>query len=165
MAAAISPELMDQTRQSVAQMSADELQRLQVLCGEDQEELTAFALAFLSERSPDAAGVALYAHVVLMEAFRHSNARFRTIEEDEILRAWEDNAEFVDALQEAGYGRQPFRVQPEKHAEPAALQYALDALTEDDEDDPVDIDDDEFWHAFRVLKTVIDCMHDARRTG
>jgi len=164
MPALIASELMEETWTSVAQMSAEELQRLQALCGEEQEDLTAFAMAFLTERSPDAAGVGLYTQIVLMEAFRRTKMRFHTIEAATIERAWEENAELVEFLKDAGYGRQPFRVQPDRHAEPAALQYAFDALTEDDEDDPVDIDDDEFWHVIRVLKTVIDCMHDAQQT-
>lgn len=162
MTALISPELMEATWTAVAQMEPHDLQRLQKLCGDDQEELTAFALAYLTERSPDAAGVGLYTHVVLMEAFRRTQSRFRKIGPEDVVRKWEDNTAFVDALAEARYGRQPLRVDPDRHAEPAALQYVFDALTEEDEDDPVDIDEDDFCHVVGVLKTVIDCMHDAQ---
>ena len=163
MAALISPELMEETWKSVAQMSADQLQRRQALCGEEQEELTGFALAFLADLSPDAGGVGLYAHVVLMEAFRRTNARFRKLSAAKIERAWEANLDFVEELKRAVKGRQPFQVQADKYPEPAALQYAVDALTEVDEEDPVDIADDEFWHVLRLLKTIVDCMHDAQR--
>ena len=159
----ISPELMEETWQSVAQMSADQLQERQVLCGKEQEDLTGFVFAFTSDLSPDAAGVALYAHVVLIEAFRRTNAQFRTIKAAKIERAWEDNLDFIDDLKRTDKRRQPFRLEADSYPEPAALQYAVDALTEDDDEDPVDIEDDEFWHALRVLKTVVDCMHDAQR--
>ena len=160
----ISPDLMEETWTSVAEMSAEELQRHQALCSDEQEELTGFAMTMLAEIGPDAGGVALYTHIVLMEAFRRTKATFATVEREDITKAWDANGEFVEVLQDAGYGRQPFQVDPEKQAEPAALQYAFDALTEDDDDDPVDIDDDDFWMALRVLKTIIDCMHDAQRT-
>jgi hypothetical protein len=162
MPALISPELMEETWQSVAQMSVDQLQQLQVLCGKEQEDLTGFVFGFTSDLSPDAAGVALYSHVVLIETFRRTDARFRTIEPGEIERAWNDNLEYIDDLKRAGNRREPFRL-PDTYSEPAALQYAMGALAEEDEEDPVDIADDEFWHALRVLKTVIDCMHDAQR--
>ena len=45
-------------------------------------------------------------------------------------------------------------------SEPAVLRYILDALTEED-DDPVELSDEEFWHILRVLKTVVDCLHGA----
>ena len=159
----ISFELMEDTWQSMAQMSPDSLQQRQALCGKEQEALTAFVFGFTSELSPDAAGVALYAHVVLMEAFRRTKARFLTIEPGKIERTWNDNLAFVGDLAQAGYGRAPFRLDVDRCSEPAALQYAVDALTEVDEEDPVDIDDDDFWTALRVLKTVVDCMHDAQR--
>jgi hypothetical protein len=164
MTALIAPELMEDAWSAVAQMSADQLQERQALCGEEQEALTEFAMAFLGELSSDAAGVGLYTHVVLMEAFRRTNARFRAIGPATIEKTWNDNLTFVDGLEQAGIGRRSFRLEPGRFWEPAALQYAVDALTEDDEEDPVEIDDDEFRQALRVLKTVIDCMHDAQRT-
>src|SRR5205809_976756 len=49
-------------------------------------------------------------------------------------------------------------------SEPAVMQYVIDALTEENEDDPVALTDDDFWRILQVLKTVADCMHFARRT-
>ena len=161
----ISAELMEETWHAVAGMPAEALQRLQALCGEEQEALTGFALASLTERSSDAAGVGLYTHVVLMEAFRRRGGGFRTIGPEQIERAWDDNAAFVERLERAGAARRPVRLEPDEDAEPAALQYVFDALTEDDEDDPIDIDGDDFRHVVRTLKTVIDCMHDAHHPG
>ena len=44
------------------------------------------------------------------------------------------------------------------------MQYVIDALTEENEDDPVHLSDDDFWRILQVLKTVADCMHSARKT-
>ena len=44
-----------------------------------------------------------------------------------------------------------------------AYAAALRALTEESEDDPVTLTDDDFWRILQVLKTVADCMHSARR--
>ena len=49
-------------------------------------------------------------------------------------------------------------------SEPAVVQYVIDALTEDNEDDPIALIEDDFWHILQVLKTAADCMHDAQKT-
>ena len=164
MPALISPELMEQTWRSVAEMPSQELRRRQDLCGEEQEHLSSFVLAFTSDLSPDAIGIALYVHLVVVEAFRRTKALFREIKPGTIERAWKDNFGFVNDLKQAGYGRQPFQLDPRQYSEPAALQYVVDALTETDEDDPVDLEDNDFWQVLQVLKTVVDCMHNAQGT-
>lgn len=164
MPALISPELMEQTWRSVAEMPSHELQRRQELNGVEQEQLSSFVLAFTADLSPDAIGLALYLHLVVLEAFRRTKTRFRQIGSGKIESAWKDNFGFVNDLKQAGCGRQPFRLEASRYSEPAALQYVVDALTEADEEDPVDLDDDDFWQVLQVLKTAVDCMHDARRT-
>ena len=44
------------------------------------------------------------------------------------------------------------------------MQYVIDALTEESEDDPVSLDEEDFWRIVQVMKTVADCMHSARKT-
>ncbi len=43
------------------------------------------------------------------------------------------------------------------------MQYVIDALTEENSDDPVPLIDQDFWRMLQVLKTVTDCMHEAGR--
>lgn len=43
------------------------------------------------------------------------------------------------------------------------LRYALDAMKSDPED-PVDLTDEEFREMLCILKTVTDCLHDAKKT-
>lgn len=157
----ISPELMENTWRSVASMSSDELRRRQDLCGKEQEELTSFVLAATTDLSPDAAGLALYIHLVVVEAFRRTKIPFRKVDSGTVERLWQESFGFINDLKRAGHGRQPFQLEASLCAEPAALQYVVDALTETDADDPVDFADDDFWQILRILKTLVDCMHDA----
>jgi hypothetical protein len=157
----ISPELMEHTWRSVADAEPADVRRLQEAGSSEQRALTEYVLARATQLPPDAGGVALYTHVVLMEAFRQTKVRFRAIDAATVERAWKDNDGFVQELKLVGYGPGPFRIDPTGGAEPAALQYVIDALTESDPDDPVDIDEAAFWQALQLLKTVIDCMHDA----
>jgi hypothetical protein len=160
----VDPQLMEATWQAVGAMSEAEALRKQRLCRKEQEELTGFVLAFTSELPPEALGLALYVHVVIMEAFRRSGARFRRLKPAKIESAWKANCAFVNDLKAAGYSRAPFQLKAELTSEPAVMQYVIDALTEEGVDDPVPLSDPELWHILQVLKTVSDCMHSACRS-
>jgi hypothetical protein len=160
----VDAQLMEATWRAVGAMSDAEIRRRQGLCGKEQEELTAFVLAFTSELPSDALGLALYAHLVVIEAFRRSGARFRKLKPTRIENTWKDNFGFINDLKAGGSSRAPFQLKPELVSEPAVMQYVIDALTEENEDDPVTISDGDFWRILQVLKTVADCMHSARRT-
>jgi hypothetical protein len=160
----VSAQIMEDTWRAVGAMSEAEIRRRQGLCGKEQEELTGFVLAFTSELPPEAFGLALYAHLVVMEAFRRCGARFRKLKPARIESTWKENFGFVNDLKAAGYSRTPFQLKTELVSEPAVMQYVIDALTEESEDDPVTVTEDDFWRILQVLKTVVDCMHSARRT-
>ena len=155
---------MEETWQSVAVMSPNEVLRRQGLCGKEQQELTGFVLGFISDLPPEAAGLALYVHFVVIEAFRRTKAQFRKIKPGKIERTWKDNFAFVNGLKRAGHSRRPFHLKGDSSSEPAVLQYVIDALTEQDDEDPVELAELDFWHILQVLKTVADCTHDARLT-
>jgi hypothetical protein len=160
----VDAQLMEATWRAVGAMSEAEIRRKQGLCGEEQEELTGFVLAFTSELPSEALGLALYAHFVVVEAFRRSGARFRKLKPGRIESTWKDNFGFVNELRAAGYSRAPFQLKTDLVSEPAVMQYVIDALTEESADDPVILSDDDFWRILQVLKTVVDCMHSACRS-
>ena len=70
------------------------------------------------------------------------------------------NLAFIDDLKGRVHTRSPFRLETDLTTEPAVMQYVVDALCEEDEE-PVELSTEEFWHILRVLKTVADCLHDA----
>src|SRR5439155_25860999 len=115
--------LMEKTWRAVGAMSDAEIRQRQGLCGKEQQELTGFVLAYTSELPPEALGLALYAHFVVIEAFRRTGARFRKLKPTTIA------------------------------SEPAVMQYVIDALTEENEDDTVALTADDCWRIFQVLKT------------
>ncbi len=160
----VTAQLMEKTWRAVGAMSEAEIRRRQGLCGKEQEELTGFVLAYTADLAPEALGLALYAHLVIVEAFRRTRVRFNKLKPATIERTWKENFGFINDLKAAGYGRAPFQLRAGLASEPAIVQYAIDALTEDDEDDPITLADEDFWHTLQVLKTVADCMHAARRT-
>jgi hypothetical protein len=157
----VSAQLVEDTWRAVGAMSDNEIRRRQALCGKEQQELTGFVLAFTSELPPEALGLALYVHLVVIEAFRRSGAQFRKLKPTRIESTWRDNFGFINDLKTAGHRRAAFQLRPELASEPAVMQYVIDALTEESEDDPVSLSEDDFWRILQVLKTVADCMHSA----
>ena len=159
----VSAQLMEETWRAVGALSEREIRKRQALCGKEQEELTGFVLGYTSDLPEEALGLALYAHFVVVEAFRRSGATFRKIESGKIERTWKDNFGFINDLRATGYTRSPFQLQEDVSSEPAVMQYVIDALTEENSDDPVPLIDQDFWRVLQVLKTVTDCMHEAGR--
>src|SRR5262245_48448315 len=161
MAPLVSSSLMEETWQAVGGSSTAAVRRMQKQCGKDQEELTAFVLAFTSDLRPEALGLALYVHLVVAQAFRRTGIKFRKLEAGKIERTWKENFAFINDLKTAGYTYSHFSLPTNLTSEPAVLQYVIDALTEDDAIDPVALTEAEFWQILQVLKTLADCMHDA----
>lgn len=157
----VNSTLMDTTWRSVGAASAADMRQMQKLAGKEQAELTAFVAGITADLGVDAVGLALYMHIVLSQAFRQTKAKFRKVKVGKIDRAWRDNSAIIAELKSAGHTRAPFVFPPEKTPEPAALQYIVDALTEQDGADPIPMTEHEFWHVLQVLKTYCDCMHDA----
>ena len=160
----VSAQLVEDTWRAIGALSDDEIRRKQALCGKEQQELTGFVLAFTSDLPPEAFGLALYVHLVVIEAFRRSGARFRRLKPTRIETTWRENFGFIGDLKAAGHTRAPFQLRPELASEPAVMQYVIDALTEENEDDPVSLGEEDFWRIVQVLKTVADCMHSARKS-
>ncbi|MDH4189019.1 MAG: hypothetical protein OEW21_02280 [Betaproteobacteria bacterium] len=163
MTALITSQQMEDTWRAVGAFSNSEIRKRQALCGKEQEELTGFVLGFASDLPTEALGLALYVHFVVVEAFRRSGYKFARITPAKIDLAWKNNSAFVNELRAAGRTRMPLSLPAGTASEPAVMQYVIDALMEESDDDPVALADDDFWHIVQVLKTVADCLHDARR--
>lgn len=158
----ISETLMEETWRRVAISTGAQATRLQELCGREQEELTGFVIAFTSDLRPEAMGVALYAYIVISEAFRKSGITLRRIKPGRIMRSWEANEAFVEAIK--AKGRSSLAESAALTDEPAVFDYIVGALTEEEEDS-VSLDDEELWNLLRILKTAMDCLHGAQKRG
>lgn len=100
-------------------------------------------------------------HLVVWQAFERSGVKVRRVKAGKIMQVWNHNFAVVNQLKAAGLGRSRFTFPSEMTSEPAVLQYIVDALTEQNESDPIPMTDEEFWRILQVLKTYCDCMHDA----
>src|SRR5437867_13300606 len=99
----VDAQLMEKTWRAVGAMSDAEIRQRQGLCGKEQQELTGFVLAYTSELPPVALGFSLYAHFVVIEAFRRTGARFRRLEMMTIENTCYNNCGFVNYVLAAVY--------------------------------------------------------------
>jgi hypothetical protein len=161
--AVVSPEQMEDAWKFVGGCSKDEVLALQQRCGRFQEELTCFVLGFTSDVSSDALGLALWVHLVLMQAFQRNSSKLARVKPAKIERAWRQNTMLFNAIR-IKPDVDPYELLIElEEAEPAVIQYVVDALTESDPDDLIAMSEQDRWHIMQVLKTVSDCLHGASR--
>ena len=152
---------MEATWQALGAATSGQMVRLQQACGKEQEELAGFVIGFTSELRPDAMGLALYAYVVIAEAFRQCGAKFLRIKPGKIMRTWEAVSERFASVRE--HGRFDVEQRANSVSEPAVFRYILGAM-DPDQEDAVDLTDDEFWRTLCILQTVSECLHDAQKT-
>jgi hypothetical protein len=162
MPALVSAEIMDATWQHIGASSGARVLAMQKECGKHQQELTGFVVLYTSTLSPEAIGLALYAYVVIFQAFKRSGATLRKIGDARILRQWEATGERLANAQASG-GRLESLLPSIECSERVVLAYIAGALSQDQED-PVDLTDAEYWHIARVLVTATECLHQAQKT-
>ena len=117
---------------------------LQRKSGPFQPELTGFVIGFTSDLRPDALGLALYASVVVYEIFRVHHLKLRKARERTVLRHWETTCQLVEDLHSQCDRQGTLRDLHIETTEPFVLQYVVDALTEQNTGDPIELSDDEF---------------------
>lgn len=160
----VSPELVDATWRRVATLSPSEALGVQQRSGKLQPEIVGFVIGFTSDLRPDAVGLALYVMLVVVELFRTAPVRkLVKVRDSTISRHWTANAGLVREAR----GRDPNPTSAATLArdvsEPHVFHYVIEALTEENPDDPVALSADEAWHLIAVLKTVVDSLHDGCR--
>jgi hypothetical protein len=147
----VSAETVEQTLQAFDSASPEEKTALRQRCGQFQEELTAFVVAY-SEALPDRERALTLALLpVVMDAFRRSGATFRKIRPGEIVHAWKASAGFARELK--------VRADTQGKAEPEVLLLVLEILFDTD---PADMESDAPpFGAARILKVAVDCLNRA----
>ena len=156
----IPGEVVETTWRKIGAFDPAEMSALQGRSGRFQPELTGFVIAFTSDLRPDALGLTLYAMVVVYEMFQVHHVKVRKARERVVIRQWEVAQDVTSRLREQGVKRDELLHADIDTSEPLAMRYVIEALTEQASDDPIDINDDEFWHMVAVLKTVIETLHE-----
>ncbi len=148
----ISQTVMEHTWQSVGSLTGSEIGQIQMRAQRTQPALTRFVYDHACDLREDAAGIGIYVYHVICETFATLKPRIRTVKPKQIASVWETLGKDIREFREDDI---------EDSSEPAVLQYAFDALTEDDDD--VVLSEEELGIIYTVLGTTIECLHNAYR--
>ncbi len=148
----ISQTVMEQTCQSVGSLTGTEIGEIQKRAQKTQPALTRFVYDHGLVLREDSAGVGIYVYHVILETFDSLRPRVRKVKPRHIAGVWETLRKEIHSVREDDIEASP---------EPAVLQYAYDALTEDDDD--VVLSEEELGIIYTVLGTTIECLHNAYR--
>ena len=159
--ALVSQDVVEATWKKAAAMDARTARAAQKDFTRFQPALTGLTIGWTQELRADAVGLALYVTVVVFEMFRAAGAKTRKATEKSVMEHWKRSAELATQLESSGVEPSTLSGFSLATEEPHVLQYVIDALTEEPEDDPVHLTEKEFWHVFATLKTVVDTLHDA----
>ena len=162
MRAVVSAEVMQATSQQVGASSGARVFAMERAFGKHQYELSGFVVAYISHLSAEANGLALYAYIVICQAFKRSGAALRKVAGARIVRQWEATGQHLAGFQATG-GRLESLLPSIACSERVVLAYIAGALSHDRED-PVNLTSEEYWHSARVLITATECLHQASKT-
>jgi len=143
---------MDRTWRSVGASTGPEIVQIQKTAMKTQPVLTRFVYDHAFALREDAAGVGMYIYHVIVETFGTVNPRVKKVKPKQVASLWQTLGKDVRGVREDNIA---------VSAEPVVLQYAIDALTEDDD---VVLSDEELEILYAVLRTAIECLHNVRRT-
>lgn len=148
----ISQTVMDHTWRSVGASTGSEIGQIQKRALKTQPALTRFVYDHALDLREDAAGVGMYIYHVIVETFGTVNPSVKKVKAKQVASVWQTLGKDIRGVREDDIA---------VSAEPVVLQYAVDALTEDDD---VVLSDEELEILYAVLRTAIECLHKARRT-
>jgi hypothetical protein len=162
MTALVDQEVVERTWRRLGALPARDMLRLQRNAGKLQPELVGFVLGFTSDLLAEAAGLALYVMIVVLEMFRSASARsMRKLDELAVMRLWHESQQAVRASLEAPPGSDPLIALLADSSEPAAFEYVFDAFTDMEQEDPVALTDEELEQLLAVLRTFVEGLHHA----
>ena len=156
----VDSELVELTWRRLGELPPRDMLALQRQSGKLQPELVGFVLGYTSQLPPEAIGLALYLMVVTIEMFRSASPRrMRKVKEAAIMRLWRESEEAVRRSLAPETDADPLSILVESSSEPAALEYIFDALTDMEQEDPVDLSADELEQLLAVLRTLSEGLH------
>jgi hypothetical protein len=159
------PKISD-TWNRVMECDDREFARLARKSGPFQQELSGFVVAFTLDLRPEVSEHARAMMVALFEIYREHATSVRPAGEEAVQTQWQRSKAAIadaEALVDAGESIETILV---GHPQPTLMTLILGVLMEVDPDevdefepgldeDPLDLDDQEFWHLLAVMHTVV----------
>jgi hypothetical protein len=154
----IPEQIVDETWQEVADWPEEKATEELVALTSRQPYLTAFVTAHAEDMAEDGAELAVYLFFNVVRMFEKGAGELKPIPGEAIDRRFEANQKLLSGLTEAHpkFFEQVARASSER--QPHVMGYVVEAILEEPEDEPLDIEEDEYGTIFLLLLTVVDVL-------
>ena len=157
----IPKKIVTETWQKIGAMGNKDAMNAMNSLSKKQPDLLAFILEFTQELHPDAQELAVYLFLVIYRIFeKHSSKPIKKVSAKKITNTYEEYHSLLEGLENAHEKFLERRAEAEFEKQPHITSYVLEALMEENPDDPIDLTDDDIGYIYIILKTVIDILDD-----
>jgi hypothetical protein len=154
----LSEGFVEKTWQQIAKFTPDKANKEMIAMGKSQPDLLAFLMAYTEDLQQEVKELAIYIAFVVYKMFFDSSGKIPRISSKEIMSRYDENMSLMESLEGAHekFIDRIARVQVSN--QPYVMEYVLEALMEDAEEDGIDLTEEDIGSLFMLFKTEIEVL-------
>jgi len=154
----LSEGFVEKTWQQIAKFTPDKANKEMIAMGKSQPDLLAFMMAYTDDLQQEVKELAIYIAFVVYKMFFDSSGKIPRISSKEIMAKYDENISLMESLEGAHekFIDRIARVQVSN--QPYLMEYVLEALMEDAEEDGIDLTEEDIGSLFILFKTEIEVL-------
>jgi len=154
----LSEGFVEKTWQQIAKFTPDKANKEMIAMGKSQPDLLAFMMAYTDDLQQEVKELAIYIAFVVYKMFFDSSGKIPRISSKEIMAKYDENISLMESLEGAHekFIDRIARVQVSN--QPYVMEYVLEALMEDAEEDGIDLTEEDIGSLFILFKTEIEVL-------
>ena len=154
----LSEEFVEKTWQQIAAFTPDRANKEMIAMGKNQPDLLAFLMAYTDDLQQEVKELAIYIAFVVYKMFLDSGGKIQRISSRDIMAKYDENTRFMESIEgvDEKFIDRIARVQVSK--QPYVMKYVLEALTEDAEEEGIDLIEEDIGSLFLLFKTEIEVL-------
>jgi hypothetical protein len=154
----LSEGFVEKTWQQIAKFTPDRVNKEMIAMGKSQPDLLAFLMAYTDDLQQEVKELAIYIAFVVYKMFFDSSGKIPRISSKEIMDRYDENISLMESLEGAHekFIDRSARVQVSN--QPYVMEYVLEALMEDAEEDGIDLTEEDIGSLFMLFKTEIEVL-------
>jgi hypothetical protein len=154
----LSEGFVEKTWQQIAKFTPDRVNKEMIAMGKSQPDLLAFLMAYTDDLQQEVKELAIYIAFVVYKMFFDSSGKIPRISSKEIMDRYDENISLMESIEGAHekFIDRSARVQVSN--QPYVMEYVLEALMEDAEEDGIDLTEEDIGSLFMLFKTEIEVL-------
>jgi hypothetical protein len=154
----LSEGFVEKTWQQIAKFTPDKANKEMIAMGKSQPDLLAFLMAYTEDLQQEVKELAIYIAFGVYKMFFDSSGKIPRISSKEIMSRYDENISLMESLEGADekFVDRIARVQGSN--QPYVMEYVLETLMEDAEEDGIDLTEEDIGSLFILFKTEIEML-------